>query len=40
MEIYHVDGKQGKLLKDHPAATEEEKAKTFTKNIVYREVLL
>ncbi|XP_046632783.1 uncharacterized protein LOC124312311 [Daphnia pulicaria] len=33
-------GKQGKLLKNHPTATEEEKKKVFTLNVVFKEVLL
>nr|CAH0113273.1 unnamed protein product [Daphnia galeata] len=39
VEINESD-KQGHLLRNHPTATEEEKLKVFTKNIVYREVLL
>jgi hypothetical protein len=33
-------GKQGKLLRNHPTATEEEKKIVFTLNVVYKEVLL
>lgn len=32
--------KQGRLLRNHLTATEEEKEKVFTVNIVYKEVLL
>jgi hypothetical protein len=39
VQIKETD-KQGHLLKNLPGATEEEKKKVFTKNIVYKEVLL
>ena len=39
VQIKETD-KQGHLLKNLPGATEDEKKKVFTKNIVYKEVLL